>query len=227
MIFIIEMLLKLFALGFKYYFYDKFNIFDMIIVIISIVEFSIAPPSFMLADVNESKTSGVSALRTFRLVRLFKLARSWTSLQELLRTLSKSLDDILNFAVLLLLYLFIETLMGMQFFANEFHFDPISNYAVNIDDPFYPECDIPRSRYDSFYYSFFTVFQHLAVDNYNLVMYDQRRATNTWSEVYTFNLIIIGNWVVLNLFLAILLGNFDSNDAAVEKKETSVYNYYI
>ena len=53
---------------------DSLNSFDAIIVILSLIEIGIGVEG-----------GGVSALRTFRLLRIFKLARSWKSLQAVLK----------------------------------------------------------------------------------------------------------------------------------------------
>ena len=63
-IFIIEAFLKIVGLGAKDYFKAKINCFDFLIVLFSIME--------LLMDGG----GGVSALRAFRLFRVFKMARS-------------------------------------------------------------------------------------------------------------------------------------------------------
>ena len=64
-IFTVEMAVKLVALGPLYYIQGKWNIFDGIIVIISLVDTGLE-----LADFRES--SGTSVFRTFRLVSQLK-----------------------------------------------------------------------------------------------------------------------------------------------------------
>ena len=59
-VFIIEAILKIIAMN-KYYFYNGWNIFDLIIVIASVI------------DMGVESISGLSVLRTFRLVSLFFL----------------------------------------------------------------------------------------------------------------------------------------------------------
>lgn len=68
-----EMVLKLYGLGIWCYFRDKFNIFDFVIVITSFIEIGLAPPRFLSGVV--AHAGGATALRTFRLLRIFKLAR--------------------------------------------------------------------------------------------------------------------------------------------------------
>jgi hypothetical protein len=72
-IFTIEMCLKLFGLGIRKYVEDNFNIFDGVIVAVSLFELF-----------SNAESSGLSVLRAFRLVRVFKIIRSWVSLRKLL-----------------------------------------------------------------------------------------------------------------------------------------------
>ena len=75
--FVGEMVIKLFGLGFKEYAKDSFNLFDAVVVVLSLVEVTM-------------EASGVegggafSALRAVRLLRVFKLARSWKTFRDLL-----------------------------------------------------------------------------------------------------------------------------------------------
>lgn len=99
-IFAAEMIFKIFAFGCKKYLQDGFNIFDCFIVIMSYVELVI-PDS----------DSSLSVLRAFRLLRIFKIIKSWESLRILLSTVLDSLTAITNLGVLIILYLFISALL--------------------------------------------------------------------------------------------------------------------
>ena len=70
------MFAKFIGLGFHEYFQDKFNIFDFFIVIVSSFDLALAYSPFG----NSLNTGGggvISAMRAFRLLRVFKLAKSW------------------------------------------------------------------------------------------------------------------------------------------------------
>lgn len=84
-IFAVEMLLKLFGFGCKKYVEDNFNNFDCFIVIMSYVE--------LVIPENESEEGGggLGMLRAFRLLRIFKIIKSWESLKVLLSTVFDSL----------------------------------------------------------------------------------------------------------------------------------------
>lgn len=70
--FFFEMIIKLIGLGFKLYLKDRFNMFDMVIVIFSCVDTTLT-----YAGVGGGGGGAISAMRGFRLLRIFKLAQSW------------------------------------------------------------------------------------------------------------------------------------------------------
>ena len=70
-VFIFEMVLKMLGLGFKDYFEDFFNIFDCFIAMVALFDLVV---SSAIPSIN---VDAVTTLRTFRLLRLFKLARTW------------------------------------------------------------------------------------------------------------------------------------------------------
>jgi len=70
-VFLIEMIFKLLGLGFKGYFADKFNSFDCLIVVFSVLDMT------LLSLIQDGGGGAFSALRAFRLLRIFKLAKSW------------------------------------------------------------------------------------------------------------------------------------------------------
>jgi len=67
------MLVKIIGLGLHDYLDDAMNIFDGIIVILSLTE-----------TFSSEESNGVSVLRGFRLMRIFKLMRTWESLRKVM-----------------------------------------------------------------------------------------------------------------------------------------------
>ena len=68
-LFMIEMTIKIVAFGFKGYIRDPYNIYDCLIVLSSIAD-------LLMSSLLKSKSPGiVTAIRSFRILRLFKLAR--------------------------------------------------------------------------------------------------------------------------------------------------------
>jgi voltage-dependent calcium channel L type alpha-1D len=147
------------SLGARVYVRDKFNVFDVFVVSISLVDLALNPPSVLTGIVLHSK-GPATALRALRLFRVFKLARSWVSLRELLGTIARTIMDLANFTVLLILIIYIFALFGMQMFANRLVFDTDTNLALtNVTSAAYAAGSIPRYRFDSLLYAVTAVFQ--------------------------------------------------------------------
>ncbi|GAA6077473.1 voltage-dependent T-type calcium channel subunit alpha-1H, partial [Tachysurus ichikawai] len=94
-LFALEMVLKLLACGLLGYISNPYNIFDLIIVIISVWE--------LIGQAD----GGLSVLRTFRLLRVLKLVRFLPALRRQLVVLMKTMDNVATFCMLLMLFIFI------------------------------------------------------------------------------------------------------------------------
>mmetsp|Transcript_2591 Transcript_2591/g.3694 ORF Transcript_2591/g.3694 Transcript_2591/m.3694 type:complete len:1759 (-) Transcript_2591:300-5576(-) len=205
-IFAVEMFMAIGGFGLQEYLSHRMNQFDAFIVVTSIIE-------LIIQKTDTASVGGLSALRSFRLFRVLKLAKNWRDLQVLLQTALQTFYEIGNFAILLFLFLYIFALIGMQFFANKMHFDPDSGAKIAYGEEGYDEADIPQLNYDKLWWAFLTVFQILSGENWNSVMYDAWRAAGgAVAIIYFLALIFIGGFIVMNLFLAILLNNFEGND---------------
>jgi hypothetical protein len=224
--FLAELVIKLIGLGPRSYAQDSFNLFDAAIVIISLVEFAIDPPFIwaenrgVVASDGQESGSGVGALRTFRLMRVLKIMRQFPRLQALMKTILQILDAVSNFAILIALYMYIFSLLGMQLFANVFRFDSVTGYAVAADAPI-GTFKIPRQNFDDLLFSFLCVFQCLGGLNWNQLMYDGIRAnegTITPPALYFVTVMVVGNFILLNLFLCILLIEFQRTAEAEQRK---------
>jgi voltage-dependent calcium channel L type alpha-1D len=126
------------------------------------------------------------------------------------------MKDISNFSVLLALFVFIYALLGMELFAYRVKFD--ENDVVDEENG-----SSPRTNFDEFQYAVITIFIVLIGEDWNNVMYAYVRATNSLAIAFFMSLMILGNLVLLNLFLAILLKNFEEeviiDDEEIEEEE--------
>ena len=65
------------------------------------------------------------------------------------------------------------------------------------------------------------MFQILTTEDWNVVMYDAMRSTSKWSALYFAALVLIGTYVLINLFVAIMVEGFASDPDAIRQfKET-------
>ena len=88
-----------------------------------------------------------------------------------------------------------------------------------------PGEELPRSNYESFLVAFVTVFQVLTMENWQQVLFVSMRASQnsmifkTVTAIYYISWIFIGNFILLNLFLAILIDAFNEADEEMDDDE--------
>lgn len=111
-IFAIEIALKLLAVGVVKYLRDKLNYMDGAIVILSMVELI-----FMSGKGALSALRSVRIIRTFRVLRVARLLRGLKSMMNIIAVIQRSISSFIYLAMLLLIFIFIFALLGMQIFG--------------------------------------------------------------------------------------------------------------
>ncbi|CAF3187423.1 unnamed protein product [Rotaria sp. Silwood2] len=190
-IFTAESILKIIAMTPGKFLRNGWNVFDLIIVTVSLIELALA------------NMKGLSVLRSFRLLRIFKLAKSWQTLNRLISIIGKSIGALGNLTLILIIIIFIFAVMGMQLFGQKYY------------DKFGK--DIPRWNFFDFFHAFMIVFRVLCGEWIESMWVCLECAG--WPCIPFFLLtFVIGNLVILNLFLALLLASFGSN-VLIEKED--------
>uniref|UniRef100_A0A7N8XU21 Sodium channel protein n=1 Tax=Mastacembelus armatus TaxID=205130 RepID=A0A7N8XU21_9TELE len=188
-----EMFAKLIAMDPYYYFQEGWNCFDGFIVTLSLVELG-------LADVE-----GLSVLRSFRLLRVFKLAKSWPTLNMLIKIIGNSVGALGNLTLVLAIIVFIFAVVGMQLFGKSYK-DCVCKIAET--------CELPRWHMHDFFHSFLIVFRVLCGEWIETMWDCMEVAGQTMCLTVFMMVMVIGNLVVLNLFLALLLSSFSADNLA-------------
>jgi hypothetical protein len=137
-IFIVEMSLKLLGLGIIKYLSDKMNYLDGIVVLLSVFEMAVLSGGG--GAISAFRT--VRIFRTFRVLRVARLLRSMQSMQVIIGVIGRSISSFMYLALLLMLFIFIYALLGMQTYGNLFSFGD----------------ELPRGNFDSFNVAFITIF---------------------------------------------------------------------
>ncbi|KAF0685333.1 Aste57867_22753 [Aphanomyces stellatus] len=221
----VESALKFLGLGPRAFWRDKFNRFDLITFMMGLIEAGINPPTF----VDGNPVSG-KFWTAFRAARIFKIARSWKSLNVFMSALYNSFDEIFNFLLFLVLFILIFSLVGMELFATHYQFDPV-NFAVPFNNT-NNATRLHRSNFDSITAAAVTVFQYLTYDNWPDVMFDGWISVGVAAPIYASLVIVLGVFVVMNMFSAILVqcvmdadgGGSSSADAAPMPMVTSSFS---
>uniref|UniRef100_U3J8C8 Voltage-dependent T-type calcium channel subunit alpha n=1 Tax=Anas platyrhynchos platyrhynchos TaxID=8840 RepID=U3J8C8_ANAPP len=178
-LFALEMLLKVLVYGPFGYIKNPYNIFDGIIVVISVWEI---------------------------------LVRFMPALQRQLVVLMKTMDNVATFCMLLMLFIFIFSILGMHLFGCKF--------ASERDGDTLPD----RKNFDSLLWAIVTVFQILTQEDWNKVLYNGMASTSSWAALYFIALMTFGNYVLFNLLVAILVEGFQTEgDASKSDSEGDLF----
>ncbi|KAM3865783.1 LOW QUALITY PROTEIN: voltage-dependent R-type calcium channel subunit alpha-1E-like [Diretmus argenteus] len=206
-LFLAEMFLKMYGLGFRLYFHSSFNCFDFGVIIGSIFE-------VVWGFFRPGMSFGISVLRALRLLRIFKITKYWASLRNLVVSLMSSMKSIISLLFLLFLFIVVFALLGMQLFGGRFIFE-----------------DYTPTNFDTFPAAIMTVFQILTGEDWNEVMYNGIRSQGgvqygMWSSIYFIVLTLFGNYTLLNVFLAIAVDNLANAQELTkdEEEEEAFFN---
>uniref|UniRef100_K7FL95 Sodium channel protein n=1 Tax=Pelodiscus sinensis TaxID=13735 RepID=K7FL95_PELSI len=205
-IFTAEMVLKLIALDPYEYFQQGWNIFDSIIVTLSLVELGLA------------NVQGLSVLRSFRLLRVFKLAKSWPTLNMLIKIIGNSVGALGNLTLVLAIIVFIFAVVGMQLFGKSY-----KECVCKISQ----DCTLPRWHMHDFFHSFLIIFRILCGEWIETMWDCMEVAGQPMCLVVFLMVMVIGNLVVLNLFLALLLSSFSADSLAASDDDGEMNNLQI
>ncbi|XP_026503337.1 sodium channel protein type 2 subunit alpha-like isoform X11 [Terrapene carolina triunguis] len=205
-IFTAEMVLKLIAMDPYYYFQVGWNIFDGFIVTLSLVELFL------------SNVDGLSVLRSFRLLRIFKLAKSWPTLNKLIKIIGNSVGALGNLTLVLAIIVFIFAVVGMQLFGKSY-----KECVCKISN----DCKLPRWHMHDFFHSFLIVFRVLCGEWIETMWDCMEVAGQAMCLIVFMMVMVIGNLVVLNLFLALLLSSFSSDNLAATDDDNETNNLQI
>eukprot|EP00232_Nephroselmis_pyriformis_P010825 CAMPEP_0182895992 /NCGR_PEP_ID=MMETSP0034_2-20130328/26006_1 /TAXON_ID=156128 /ORGANISM="Nephroselmis pyriformis, Strain CCMP717" /LENGTH=911 /DNA_ID=CAMNT_0025029849 /DNA_START=315 /DNA_END=3047 /DNA_ORIENTATION=- len=178
--FVLEMVVKHLALGFVGYWREGWNILDGLIVIFGLVE----------AVGSGANLSAIRVLRVFRVLRTLKVMKENKSMRKLLHCMIRGILGLREFGLLLLLFIFIFNIVGMQSFGGKDEFKG------------------QRRTFDTFWQGFLTLFEMLTGNSYFEVMWATMKSNGNPAVTFTCVWMVVGNLTLLTLFLAILINEF-------------------
>lgn len=201
-VFMLEFLVKFIGLGPIIYFSDPFTYLDIGIICFAILDMASAQPTTgstqkQIVTSNSSATttsnanvaSQLSFLRVFRIFRVTRIAKVLKKIKHfrrIIKGITTSLSNVSYNLLICLIFLLIFQLLGM----NLLNSDP---------------------NYSNFMNSFYITFQILTLENWNGIYYNLSY-TSKLTLLYLITWIFLGNYVLFNLFISILLSSFEILD---------------
>ena len=192
--FFVALVLNIIGNGIKLFIRDFMNYIDTVVVALSMIELFLITASG--GAVNAFRA--IRIFRIFRVVRVVRIFRYMNSLSRIIGALGHSVSNLLYLFLILMLFQLIFTLLGMQVFGGAFDFSQ----------------GLPYGNYDTFHWAFVTTFQILSTENWNDELTSSLRSNaGPASCLLLIVWLILGNYILLNLFLAILLDGFSQENS--------------
>ncbi|KAJ8277576.1 hypothetical protein GJAV_G00076860 [Gymnothorax javanicus] len=223
-IFILEMLLKWTAYGFKKYFTNYWCWLDFLIVEVSLV-------SLVANTLGYSEFGAIKSLRTLRALRPLRALSRFEGMRVVVNALIGAIPSIMNVLLVCLIFWLIFSIMGVNLFAGKFgrcvnrtgyiyNVSMINNksdcLAVN-DTQFY--WTKVKVNFDNVGAGYLALLQVATFKGWMEIMYaavDSRaveeqpiKEINLYMYLYFVIFIIFGSFFTLNLFIGVIIDNFN------------------
>ncbi|KAI8343217.1 Ion transport protein-domain-containing protein [Chlamydoabsidia padenii] len=152
-------------------------------------------------------------LQIFVLARSYRLIYFFPSVLQLLSDVIGDGQGIINLTFFTFVVLFLFSPIAMQLFGGDFE------EIAGIDDPV--------MRFDNFYQSFLSLFQIMTGENWTDILYDamesQAYATVVFAGLFMLLLYFAIHYMVLNLFIAVIMENFDLEEDEIRQIQIKKY----
>ena len=232
-IFFIEVLLRWHGRrSTREYFADRWNWFDVFILIIGIIP---EVACILFTEMDDQQNSVFATLRVLRIVQLTRSIRAIEELRVLIGVLLKSIKSLSYIAVLFLLVMYIYAIMGVTLFKNK-DYSQSEHLELTISNP---------DPYGSLGEAFFTLFRILTGEDwtdlrYNLLTNEHTirtekmvgddlvpdnmntvpKASNWVVTIYHVSWMVIAAYLLVNLVVGAIVNNFQLVlDARREEEE--------
>lgn len=218
--FVLEVLLKWMAYGLIIYFSSLWTTLDFVIVCVSVV-----------SVVAESSGSGLYVLRAFRTLRALRPLRAisrWQGMKIVVNALMSAIPSIFNVLLVCLVFWLIFGIMGVQFFGGRFY-RCVDDSGFTL--PVEMTADIAQClslnyswvnrdiNFDNVGNAYLALFQVATFEGWTEVMEYASDATgvgcqprteaNLSAFIYFVVFIICGSFFTLNLFIGVIIDNFN------------------
>ena len=207
-VYMFEYLVKFVGLGPIVYYSDAFTYLDTFIIIFSIVDMASPSETDTDSTAGNSKKNVSSQLgflrvfRIFRVVRLTKILRRIKSMRLIIVSISKAIINVSYIIAIIIMFILIFVLLGMSLLSGNIH-------------------------YQSFLEAVYATYQILTLESWNELLIEMW-PMNYLCFFYFLAWIVLGNFVLFNLFISVLLQSFgeggDENEISEDDNIDKMFN---
>ncbi|KAI8967340.1 Ion transport protein-domain-containing protein [Mycotypha africana] len=202
-IFAVEIVMRILSYSkWKRFWKKPRNRIDFIIVIATLVG--------LLAPVRSSQYHAL--LVVFPVIRSYRLVYLFPGVLQLISDIVSDGQGIRNLTIFTFLVLLLFSPISVQLFGGGFQF-------VGIDEP--------SMRFDNSYQAFLALFQIMTGENWTDILYDamhsQDESSIPYASLFIVLLYFIIHYIVLNLFIAVIMENFDLDEEEIKQYQIRKY----
>jgi hypothetical protein len=192
-IFMMEMIFRIIAMkSINKYLRNTERFFDTLVVICTTI-------NMVLNNLDSTGYSGLNSVSSLRTLRVSRLMLKYEGTRKLIQSVLKSSRAVLDVVAFMIFFQVVNSILAMQMFGN---------------GSFTTQGEIPRWNFNTFGTSFLTLLQVITADQWSSIAYDAVDADNPHWFMVPFLILnfIVGQYIVLNLFIAVILENFSLSE---------------
>ena len=222
-IFTTEIIIRYFASkSSKEYFSDYWNIFDLTIVLISLI------PESLFTD-----STTISAIRILRVFRVLRLLRVSDEIKLIITVLFKSLSALFYNGVFFSIFLYLYAIIGTTLFQLPKTDNNSSAYEIEILELYHKHAyNAPINSpdpYGSLHEASFTLFRILTLEDWTDIRYNLTyacelkllKASRLVVNIYHISWVILSTFLLLNLVVGAILNNYQISMREMREKKLS------
>ena len=143
-------------------------------------------------------------LTFFQIIRIYRVVLAVSLTRELIKKVLGNVSGLLNLIVFVFLVTFLTAIFAVQIFRGQF--PPVDSSGTVI-----------RITFTDIYNGFIGMYQVLSSENWTILLYNSTRYDQIWNQawigaIFFISWFILANFVVLNMFIAVIQENFDVSE---------------
>lgn len=143
-------------------------------------------------------------LTFFQIIRIYRVVLAVSLTRELIKKVLGNVSGLLNLIVFVFLITFLTAIFAVQIFRGQFPSEDIGGSAIRI-------------TFKDIYNGFIGMYQVLSSENWTILLYNSTQYDLIWNQawigaVFFISWFILANFIVLNMFIAVIQENFDVSE---------------
>ena len=143
-------------------------------------------------------------LTFFQIIRIYRVVLAVSLTRELIKKVLGNVSGLLNLIVFVFLITFLTAIFAVQIFRGQFPPYDIGSAPIRI-------------TFSDIYNGFIGMYQVLSSENWTILLYNSTQYELIWSQawigaIFFISWFILANFVVLNMFIAVIQENFDVSE---------------